>query len=106
MRSNFPYHARLISKQFIWQTLMILLCLVVPGSFAQEKPSNTTAADSPGDPLSGTAKRFYGGMKGMLLKSAEKMPEEHYNFKPTDAVRSYGQIIAHVADSHYGFCSI
>jgi uncharacterized damage-inducible protein DinB len=34
------------------------------------------------------------------------MPEENYNFKPTDAVRSYGQIIGHVADAQYSFCSI
>ena len=33
------------------------------------------------------------------------MPEESYNFKPTDAVRSYGQIIGHLADAQYTFCS-
>src|SRR5437016_5868650 len=34
------------------------------------------------------------------------MPEENYNFKPTDDVRGYGQIVGHVADSQYYFCSI
>ena len=34
------------------------------------------------------------------------MPEENYNFKPTDAVRSFGQIVGHVADAQYIFCSI
>src|SRR2546430_12688318 len=34
------------------------------------------------------------------------MPEENYNFKPTDAVRSYGQIVGHVADAQYMFCSV
>jgi len=37
----------------------------------------------------------------MLLKSAEKMPEESYSFKPVDTVRSYGQIVGHVADAQY-----
>jgi uncharacterized damage-inducible protein DinB len=32
------------------------------------------------------------------------MPEENYSFKPTPAVRSFGQLIAHVADSQYEFC--
>jgi uncharacterized damage-inducible protein DinB len=44
-------------------------------------------------------------VKAILLRSAEKMPEENYNFKPTDAVRSFGQIVGHVADSQYTFCS-
>jgi uncharacterized damage-inducible protein DinB len=34
------------------------------------------------------------------------MPEENYKFKPTDSVRSYGQIIGHLADAQYLFCSI
>jgi len=35
----------------------------------------------------------------------EKMPEENYAFKPTPEVRSFGQLIAHVADAQYAFCS-
>lgn len=44
-------------------------------------------------------------VKGNLLKAAEKMPEEHYAFKPTPDVRSFGQLIGHVADAQYLFCS-
>jgi hypothetical protein len=33
------------------------------------------------------------------------MPEESYSFKPADPVRSFGQIIGHVADAPYQFCS-
>jgi uncharacterized damage-inducible protein DinB len=48
---------------------------------------------------------LYAGIKATLLRSAEKMPEESYNFKPTDAVRSYGQLVGHIAESQYFFCS-
>jgi uncharacterized damage-inducible protein DinB len=48
----------------------------------------------------------YGGVKRILLRSAEKMPEESYGFKPTDSVRSFGQVLGHVADSQYAFCSV
>ena len=41
----------------------------------------------------------------ILLRSAEKVPEENYSFKPTEAVRSFGQILGHVADAQYSFCS-
>jgi uncharacterized damage-inducible protein DinB len=33
------------------------------------------------------------------------MPAENYAFKPTDTVRSFGQVLGHVADSQYLFCS-
>jgi uncharacterized damage-inducible protein DinB len=83
---------------------MLLLCLVVPAAvtLAQEKP----AAPAQENPLSTWNKMAYGRVKDILLRSAQKMPEENYSFKPTDTVRSYGQIIGHVADAQYLFCSI
>ena len=83
---------------------MLLLCLLVPTgvTLAQEKP----AAPAPANPLSTWNKIAYGRVKDILLRSAQKMPEENYSFKPTDTVRSYGQIIGHVADAQYLFCSI
>jgi hypothetical protein len=33
------------------------------------------------------------------------MPEEEYAFKPDPAVRSFGQILGHIADADYLFCS-
>ena len=58
------------------------------------------------NPLSGFNKGAYGRVKNILLRSADKMSEENYSFRPTDTVRSYGQIIGHVADAQYLFCSI
>jgi len=76
----------------------VLLCLLALPAFPQEKqPSD--------NPLSAFTKRVYGFQKGILLRSAEKMPEENYTFKPVDTVRTYGQIIGHVADAQYLFCS-
>src|ERR1700758_2765254 len=76
----------------------ILLCLLALPVFAQEKqPSD--------NPLSAFTKRVYGFQKGILLRSAEKMTEENYTFKPVDTVRTYGQIIGHIADAQYLFCS-
>jgi uncharacterized damage-inducible protein DinB len=34
------------------------------------------------------------------------MPEENYSFKPVDSVRTYGQLVGHLADAQYLFCSI
>ena len=40
-----------------------------------------------------------------IERAAEKMPEEQYAFKPDPAVRSFGQILGHIADANYLFCS-
>jgi hypothetical protein len=36
---------------------------------------------------------------------AEKMPEENYSFKATDDIRTFGQLVAHVADDQARNCS-
>lgn len=43
-------------------------------------------------------------VKGYLIASAEQMPEELYGYRPTDEVRTFGQIIGHVANAQYMFC--
>jgi uncharacterized damage-inducible protein DinB len=68
--------------------------------------ATATVALAQDNPLSAYNKGVYGTVQKILLRSAEKVPEENYNFKPTDAVRSFGQIVGHVADSQYTFCSI
>jgi uncharacterized damage-inducible protein DinB len=79
---------------------IVFLCLLAPAAaaFAEDKP----ATDGP---LAAHAKMVYGGMKKILLRSAEVMPEEHYGFRPAESVRTFGQIVGHVADSQYVFCS-
>ena len=62
-------------------------------------------AGQPANPLSASAKRTYDIIKGYLTRAAEKMPEEHYGFQPTKDVRSFGQLVGHVADANYGFCA-
>ena len=48
---------------------------------------------------------FYNLVKTNLTKSADQMPESNYSFKPTPAVRSFGELIGHVADANYMICS-
>ncbi len=78
----------------VLRTLLVLFLASAAVAFAQDNP------------LSTWNKSTYGKVKDVLLRSAEKVPEENYSFKPTDAVRSFGQIVGHVADAQYTFCSI
>jgi uncharacterized damage-inducible protein DinB len=58
-----------------------------------------------GNPFSAGAKRSYDIIKGYIIKAAAKMPEEHYAFKPTPEVRSFGQLLGHIADANFGICA-
>jgi uncharacterized damage-inducible protein DinB len=51
------------------------------------------------------AKSMWQIAHGYVVRSAEQMPESLYAFKPTSAVRSFGEIVGHVADAQYMFCS-
>ncbi|MBZ5723491.1 MAG: DinB family protein [Acidobacteriia bacterium] len=44
-------------------------------------------------------------VRDYFIRSAEKMPEASYGFKPAPEVRSFGQIVAHVADDQYNLCA-
>lgn len=73
----------------------LCLCLAPHVAFSQ----------SPGSPLTAAAKRTSDFVKGNIIKSAEKMPEENYSFRPTPDVRSFGEMLGHIAKSNYMFCS-
>ena len=51
-------------------------------------------------------KTLYAGIKNNLVAMAEKMPEENYSFKPTEDIRTFGQLVAHVADVQAAACSV
>ena len=45
-------------------------------------------------------KGAYTGIKNNLIRAAEKMPEEDYNFKPVDSIRTFGALIGHIAGQY------
>ena len=54
---------------------------------------------------SGYPKMVQKQVTAWIERAAEKMPEEEYAFKPDPAARSFGQILGHIADANYLFCS-
>jgi len=57
------------------------------------------------DPLSAGQKALYEGITNNIIRAAEKMPEANYSFKPSPDVRSFAQLVGHLADYQYVFCS-
>lgn len=98
MREKFA----LIKATRIFSLIFVITVAGAATILAQDKPATPAP---PANPLSGSAKRQYTQFKNFIVGSAEKMPEENYAFKPVDTVRSYGQLVGHVADAQYLFCS-
>lgn len=75
--------------------------------FAQSGNSGAGPSQSPnaGVVLVRIAQNGWAGAKRNIVESADQMPEADYSFKPTDNVRTFGQILAHVADSNYYYCA-
>ena len=80
------------------RTLIALLGTVLPSAALAQMPMSHGGGVASVTPL-------YEMAKGWLTKSAEQMPEANYSFKPTPEIRSFGQIIGHVANSQYVFCA-
>ena len=57
-------------------------------------------------PFIAEAKQNYTIVKNNHLRMAEKMPDEHYSFKPVAEIRTFGEALAHVADSQARSCSL
>jgi hypothetical protein len=74
-------------------TLTILVAFSTVAAFAQS-------------PFSADAKTNYTGIKNTLLKAADKMPEADYSFKTVPAVRTYGEMIGHIADIQMMLCGM
>jgi len=58
------------------------------------------------DAYTKAAKAQFDMVKEYLSKSAAKVPDDVYAFRPTPEVRSFGQLIGHVADANFGICAV
>lgn len=90
---------------------LVLLALAPAGQLlAQEHMHGTVNHDEAVHQESSTAliasvAPLYEMVKGYLIAAAEQMPSELYDYRPTEEVRTFGQIVGHVANAQFMFCS-
>jgi hypothetical protein len=59
----------------------------------------------PTNPVITETKASYNTIKGYLTRAAAAMPEAGYDFKPTPEIRTFGALLAHIADHQVRYCS-
>src|SRR3954454_16442959 len=72
--------------------MSVLLAVTSVSAFAQAP-----------NPLAGSIGVF-NNVKNNVLRSADKVSDDLWNFKPTPEVRTFGELFAHIADGQYEFC--
>jgi uncharacterized damage-inducible protein DinB len=55
--------------------------------------------------LAASAKAMHGTIRRNLAEAAEAMPAGDFGFKPTPEVRSFAQLVGHVINANFFFCS-
>ena len=87
-------------------TALMLACAMVAAQSAPapKQPAKASARKS-ANPLSDSLRSEWKSVETYYVKSAGAMPDANYGFRPVDSVRTYGQIVAHVAGANYLICA-
>jgi DinB superfamily len=71
-------------------------------SLGQQAPAAPAGPSGP----AGEVQRAYAGQMGNILKAAEKMPADQYQFKPTPDVRTFARVLNHVTEAQTRSCGV
>src|SRR5215212_5883542 len=90
------------SIHMIRYILAAAVAVLLPAALLAQSPATSTAA---ANPATQAVKGQFAIIKADVAKTAEKVPEELYSFKPTPDIRSMGQLIGHIADAQFMMCA-
>lgn len=83
--------------------LSVILASLATAASAQTTDAGADASLSPS--LAAVAKSMHATIRRNIAEAAESMPAEEYGFRPTPEVRTFGEILGHVANANFLFCS-
>jgi uncharacterized damage-inducible protein DinB len=64
------------------------------------------ALNAQDNPFSADARQTYALIKDSVLRAADKMPAEEYSYQASTPVRTFAQMIAHIADAQMLMCGV
>ena len=81
---------------------LLALCLSAP-VMAQTTDGGFNEALSPS--MAAVVKSMHATIRRNLAEAAASVPADDYAFKPTPQVRSFGELVGHVVNANFFFCS-
>jgi DinB superfamily len=76
------------------------MTMPMPMPMGQAPASGAPTAAGP----AGEVQRAYAGQMNNILKAAEKMPADQYQYKPTPEVRTFARVVNHVTEAQTRSC--
>ena len=86
----------------------LLVCSILIGCLPLPAAAQTTGAffnDALSPSMAAIVKAMHATIRRDLAEAAASMPAEEYAFKPTPQVRSFGELVGHVVNANFFFCS-
>jgi uncharacterized damage-inducible protein DinB len=80
---------------------LLLLFLVSAAALAQDD----MMAEDMADPVTRSLEGIHQMTSGTIVQTAEMLDDAMYTYRPTEDVRTAGQLLAHIANAQYFFCS-
>jgi uncharacterized damage-inducible protein DinB len=77
---------------------LLLLLIAAPLAAQQQQATDPQVAVA-------AARSGWRAAHNYIVRSAEQLSEADFAFKPAPTVRTFGQIVAHVADDEMGWCA-
>jgi len=86
-------------------TLAVLAALSTSAALSAQMAHGPTAAPAPYAGPAAEVLRSYNSLKGNIIKAADKMPAEDYNYKAGLDIRTYARVVNHVTEAQSATCS-
>ena len=87
------------------RALVLCSCLMCVSISATAQTSDGGFGDAASPSMATVVRNMHATIRRNLAEAAEIMPAADYAFKPTPDVRTFGEVISHVAFGNFLFCS-
>jgi uncharacterized damage-inducible protein DinB len=84
-----------------WAGVAVAVLTVAVSSVSAQSP----AAPRPPQTLPTYLQGQYAILKRNITGSVDKMPAEHFPFKPVPEVMSYAELLTHIVETQYAYCN-
>jgi uncharacterized damage-inducible protein DinB len=85
--------------------VLMAVTLSLAGKPAEAQTTDGGLGDIATTSIAALTKAMNATIRRDLAEAAENMPTEEYAFKPTPQVRTFGQLVGHVASANFYFCA-
>ncbi|MEP7273108.1 MAG: hypothetical protein ABI882_16535 [Acidobacteriota bacterium] len=75
------------------------------GLFNISKTGSEPSAAPVGSEASERMRKSFAEVSGYVIKAADLVAADKYGYRPAESVRTFGQVVAHIADSYNYFCA-